>query len=461
MDGWLKAGLDYVPRWIDYQVQHFAQPGCAIAVAHQGEVVLEAAFGVADLSTGEALTPRHRFRVASHSKTFTAAGILKLRDRGLLRLDDAVGGFVPGLHPDIAAVTIQQLLSHSGGLVRDGADSGQFTNHRPFLSTAELKADLALAPPYGAAERFKYSNHGYGLLGLVIEAVSGEPYTTWIMREIVEPAGLAETAADIGLMTGGTLARGHSTRLPLGRRLVIPGDNVTNDVASATGFVSTAGDLVRFFSQLSPMSEAGLLSPLGRREMTRRHWQDSEAVLERYYGLGTISGTFKGWDWFGHSGSFPGTLSRTVVFPAQGLAISVLTNAIDGPAQLWVDGIAQILKAFHAGGAPHEELADWAGRWWMLWGAVDLVPIGGKVFASPAALTPPLAEMSEIEVTGRDAGKVIRASGFFSPGEPVLRLRDERGDVSAIRLGGMRLVSQSAFADELVTRYRGVSKDGA
>ncbi|WP_204278071.1 serine hydrolase, partial [Escherichia coli] len=78
MDGWLKAGLDYVSRWIDYQVQHLAQPGCAIAVAHQGEVVLEAAFGVADLSTGEALTPRHRFRVASHSKTFTAAGILKL-----------------------------------------------------------------------------------------------------------------------------------------------------------------------------------------------------------------------------------------------------------------------------------------------------------------------------------------------------------------------------------------------
>jgi D-alanyl-D-alanine carboxypeptidase len=457
MDGWLKAGLDYVGRWIDYQVQLSAQPGCAIAVAYRGDVVMEAAFGVADLSTGEALTPRHRFRVASHSKTFTAAGILKLKEQGRLRLDDGVGSFVPGLHPEIAAVTVQQLLSHSGGLVRDGANAGQFTNHRPFLSTAELKADLALAPPYGAAERFKYSNHGYGLLGLIIEAVTGEPYTAWITREIVGPAGLTETAADIGLMTG-KLASGHSTRLPLGRRLVIPGDNVTNDVASATGFVSTAADLARFFAQLSPASESNLLAPLSRRDMTRRHWQDSESVLERYYGLGTISGTLKGWDWFGHSGSFPGTLSRTAVFPAAGLTVSVLTNAIDGPAQLWVDGIAHILKAFRTGGAPREAIADWAGRWWMLWGAIDLVPIGDKVFASPAALTPPLSEMSEIEITGRDAGKVIRASGFFSPGEPVDRRRDAHGAVSEIWLGGTRLVGQTAFADELAASYGDASK---
>ena len=75
MDAWLKAALDYVPRWIDFQVQHFDQPGCSIAIAHRGEVVLEEAFGTADLGSGEVLTPRHRFRVASHSKTFTAAAI--------------------------------------------------------------------------------------------------------------------------------------------------------------------------------------------------------------------------------------------------------------------------------------------------------------------------------------------------------------------------------------------------
>src|SRR5579859_5108227 len=123
MSGWLDAALDYIPQWLDYQMRQSEQPGCVIAVAKQGEVLLDRAFGRADLSTGEALTPRHRFRVASHSKSFTAAGIMKLREAGKLKLDDAVGLHVDGLHPAVAAATIAQLLSHTAGLVRDGADT--------------------------------------------------------------------------------------------------------------------------------------------------------------------------------------------------------------------------------------------------------------------------------------------------------------------------------------------------
>jgi D-alanyl-D-alanine carboxypeptidase len=452
MTEWLKAALDYIPRWLEFQLQHTQQPGCAVALAHQGEIVLDQAFGVANVTTGARLTPRHRFRIASHSKTFTAAGILKLKDLGRLRLDDTAGTFVQGLHPDVAAVTIQQLLSHSAGLVRDGADSGQFFDRRPFRSAAELLADLAVAQPIGAAERFKYSNHGFGLLALIIEAVTGEPYSAWIMREIVAAAGLSETAADIGLATG-SLASGHSTRLPLGRRLAIPGDNPTNDVASATGFVSTAADLARFFAQLSPQSRSTLLTALSRRDMTRRHWRDSESALERYYGLGTISGSLKGWDWFGHSGSFQGTLSRTSVFPAVDISVSVLTNAIDGSAQSWVDGIAHLLQAFHNGGAPSAEAAAWAGRWWTLWGAIDLVPVGSKVLASPPALNPPLSDTSEITLTGRDDGKVARASGFLSPGEAVKRQRGTDGEVTEIWMGGVCLAREQDFAREIVARY--------
>ena len=63
------------------------QPGCIVAIAHGGQVVLERAWGFADLTTGDPLTPRHRFRIASDSKSFTAAGLLKLREQGKLRLD--------------------------------------------------------------------------------------------------------------------------------------------------------------------------------------------------------------------------------------------------------------------------------------------------------------------------------------------------------------------------------------
>ena len=108
--------------------------------------MLEAAFGSANLATGQPLTPRHRFRIASHSKTFTSAGILKLREQKKLKLDDEVGTFIPGLHKNVAQATLAQLLSHGAGLVRDGADGGQFAGTRPFYTEEELLTDFARAP---------------------------------------------------------------------------------------------------------------------------------------------------------------------------------------------------------------------------------------------------------------------------------------------------------------------------
>src|SRR5215467_14441421 len=100
MTRWLDAALDYLPQWLEYQLRHTGQPGVAIAVADRGEVVLDAAFGAADLTTGERMTPRHLFHVASHSKSFTAAGVMKLVEQRKLRLDVPVGTLVDGLHRD-------------------------------------------------------------------------------------------------------------------------------------------------------------------------------------------------------------------------------------------------------------------------------------------------------------------------------------------------------------------------
>jgi CubicO group peptidase (beta-lactamase class C family) len=111
-----------------------------------------------------------------------------------------------------------------------------------------------------ANSRFKYSNHGYGLAGLVIEAVTGEPYADWIKRAIIAPAGLRETEPDAPLGSRVPMARGHSAKLPLGRRVIIPGLNPTRALAPATGFVSTARDLTRFFAQLDPAAKRSVLS---------------------------------------------------------------------------------------------------------------------------------------------------------------------------------------------------------
>lgn len=245
MDQWLTAALDCIPQWLEFQMRQSEQPACIISVAQRDQIVLERAFGFADMAKGEKLAPRHRFRIASHSKSFTAAGIMKLRERGGLRLDDPVGQYVSGLHRQVAEATISQVMSHSAGIIRDGHDAGYYADRRPFPSEAELRADLKPPPVIEPNTQLKYSNQGFGLLGLMIEAITGEPYRRWIKRETIDAVGLKETEPDMPMARRAPFARGHTTKLQLGRRLVSPGDNSFNAVAPAGGFVSTASDLAR------------------------------------------------------------------------------------------------------------------------------------------------------------------------------------------------------------------------
>lgn len=457
MDAWMRAALGHVCAYLAHQMRVSEQPGCAIAIVHRGQLVLEQAFGHADLARDLKLTPRHRFRVASHSKTFTAAGVLKLREQGHWRLDDPVGRYVPDLHPRVAAVTLAQLMSHSAGLVRDGADAGQWSHRREFLNEAELRADLADGPVIEPNSRFKYSNHGYALLGLAIEAITGERYDEWITREIVAASGLQETSPDGPIAPAVQFARGHSAKHPLGHRVVIPADHSTRALASATGFVSSAADLARFFSSLSPDARRSVLSADSRREMTRRLWRDEHNSLGRWYGLGTISGTLADWDWFGHTGGFPGTLTRTCSVPSQALTVSILTNAADGLSGAWVDGVLQLLRAHAVRGAPSRKTFGWTGRWWSLWGAIDLIPVADRVLVANPGLANPLQDAPEIEVAGKRAGvahgRIAVAGGFMSPGEPARLVFDARGKAQQCWLGGTCFLPEAKVAKELVRKY--------
>lgn len=455
MTSWIESGLRYAARWLEFQLRHHRQPGLAVAISHEGQIVLDEAFGVADLATGEPLTARHRMRIASQSKSFTAAGIMALVEEGRVRLDDRCGDLVRGLHGSVAAASVGQLLSHSGGVVRDGADSGQFLDRVPYRSRDELLADLSEPSPIEPGTRLKYSNHGYALLGLVIEAVSGQPYAAWIEDRVIRPAGLAETAPCTAFLGEAPFASGHSGEMPLGRRVVIPGRNASRAVAPAAGFVSTAADLARFYAQLDPAAPASLLSPTSRREMTRRHWRDEEATLERHYGLGLISGPPGPWAHFGHTGGFQGFISRTAVIPEQRLAVAVLTNAIDGMAYPWVDGLVHILRRFRDGGVPAEAHHGWSGRWWSLWGAVDAVPIGDRVVAGLPALFLPFIDATEIEVTGPDEGRIVKAQAFGSPGEAVRLLRAADGSPRELRIAGAHLRPEAEVIREMEERYAG------
>jgi CubicO group peptidase (beta-lactamase class C family) len=458
-DKWLSAALDYIPSWIDLQLRASGQPGCVVAIAFKDRVVLERAFGIADLLTDEKLTPRHRFRVASHSKSFTAAGVMKLREHGKLKLDDPIGDYIARLESGVARATIGQVLSHSAGFTRDGRDCGQYDGRRPYLAAKEVLADLAAGPTIDPNTRFKYSNHGFALLGLLIESITKEPFNDWIKREIVDAAGLKETTPDIPIPKGAPFARGHSAKLLLGERVLFPGDYSGNAIAPAGGFIATASDLCRYFAQLSPRAKQSVLSVSSRREMIRRHWRNAHTAAEEYYGLGIISGAIKGWDWFGHSGSLPGYISRTAVVPERDLTITVLTNNSNGWAGPWVDGAIHILQEFSRHGPPTRKVRDWTGRWWGLGGPDDFIPLADKVIVANPQAWNPFLNAAEIEVTGRDKGRVSLDNGYGNQGETIERRRDSAGKVSEIVYAGYKLLPEEALAKEVRKRYQIVGAD--
>ncbi len=130
---------DYADRWLAFQRRHLRVPGVQAAVLHDDEVVLSTAHGVSDVTTGEPLTTDHLFRIASHSKTFTATCVMQLAERGLLRLDDTVGHWIDGLDAaPIAGVTLRELLAHAGGVVRDGWDGDFWQLFHAFPDETEL-----------------------------------------------------------------------------------------------------------------------------------------------------------------------------------------------------------------------------------------------------------------------------------------------------------------------------------
>ena len=314
-------------------------------------------------------------------------------------------------------------------------------------------ADLQDPPVIEPNTRHKYSNHGFGLLGVAIEAITGEQYRTWIKREIVDAADLEETEPDMPIPAGVPFARGHTGELLLGKRLVIPGDYSENAVAPAGGFVSTASDLAKYFAQLAPNAARSVLSAGSRREMTRRHWRNPHSGIERYYGLGVMSGNTEGWEWFGHGGGLQGYISFTCVVPERELTVSILTNASDGWAGFWAEGALHILRRFATRGAPSEKVRDWAGRWWNAWGPADLVPVGDVVLVANPWTFRPLFDASEVEVTDRDEGRIALASGGGSHGERVRRMRDSAGAITEIWLAATRFVPEAVAAAEIESRY--------
>jgi CubicO group peptidase (beta-lactamase class C family) len=131
-DGLLGNAMAYADQWLAFQQRLKEIPAVTMAVRHGDEVILSRAYGHANLEREIAVTPMHIFRVASHSKWFTATAIMQLKEQHKLRLDDPLGQYIAWLVEPVASITIRQVLNHAAGITRDGYDNDHWQLDHPF-----------------------------------------------------------------------------------------------------------------------------------------------------------------------------------------------------------------------------------------------------------------------------------------------------------------------------------------
>lgn len=435
----LKAALGYVESWLAHRAWATRVPGVQAAVYFDGELQWSKAFGVADIATGEPLSTKHLFRIASHSKTFTATAVMQLVESGALRLDDTAAGFVPELVGSaVADVTVRELLGHSAGIIRDSLDGDYWQHSRPFPDSAEL---ITILRDQGHVldrnDRFKYTNIGYSLLGLIVEAASGRGYNDYVRDEICARLGLPDTGPDWDEARATEFAAAH-TGLHTSRERARVDHVDTRAMAAATGFFSTAEDLVHYFSA-HRLGDERLLTDGSKRLMQRQEWQtDPDDPKAGHYGLGMISETVGEREVVGHSGGYPGHITRSILDPKKGLVISVLTNAVDGPASELAQGVLAILD--YALEKPIDaetvDAAPFVGRFANMWGVMDVAQLGERIVAIHPGAIAPVAVVDTLTVASPTALLFESGSGYGSIGEELRYRFGPDGEVTSIQGGG-------------------------
>ncbi|MFX4272784.1 serine hydrolase domain-containing protein [Propionibacteriaceae bacterium Y1685] len=474
-----------LPEWLESIRATRQLTGIQVAIWHRGELVTEVAVGPADAVQGIELQTTHRIRIASHSKMFCSLAVLALAERGDLRLDDQLGERVPELaDAPVADVTIRDLLSHSAGLTRDDTDARWWQLDRPFPTRDELiEIARTRAVVTDPGLHLQYSNIGYGLLGLVIESVTGQPFDQAVRELVLDPVGTDGIGPDLPADAPGPedpygFAAGHSPLAHGDRRIVeqIP----TNALAAATGFWATAGAIATFAGRV--LCDGDLLADRWRREMRRRVWTVGESS---HYALGLQQGELHGFAGIGHSGGFPTALTRTWAIPSERLVVSVLGTSVDAPSTDLANRILGLLAL--AGGRPSPgadsvegeaalggagagrprpdalaeqptiHLADrdlpapalaevLSGSYASLWGRVRLAVLGGRLFQVDETGTDQAGAAVELSITGVgtdpvDGSPVVELgtwgdSGYGSWAEP-MRARIETVADDRLRCSGL------------------------
>jgi CubicO group peptidase (beta-lactamase class C family) len=302
-------------------------PGLSVAVGAGGDIVWAEGFGWADLENQVALAPKTRFRIGTASTALTSAGAGLLLEQGRLKLDDTIQTYVPEFPEKQWPVTLRQLMGHVAGVRNDGGDEGPLLSQRCERTVDGLPSFAEGVLLFEPGTGFRYSSYGWILVSAAVEAAAGEPFHTFMRRQVFEPLGMNDTRAE----STEPLPNRATSYFPrfaadprYGLHLTRPID--LSCYAGSSAFLSTPSDLVRFAMAISG---GRLLQPATVQLLqTPQRLPSGE---ETGYGLGwdletvTLSGEPTGLA--GHDGEVLGGMVVSVMtFPEHGLVVSVTSN---------------------------------------------------------------------------------------------------------------------------------------
>jgi D-alanyl-D-alanine carboxypeptidase len=455
----LDHSLEFIDSWLKFRYDRVQMPGYVVAIAHKGTVIFNEAYGFADLESKTKLTPQHVFRIASHSKTFTSTALMLLAEERKLRIDDYVVDYLPWLKkhkdPRWSQITVRQLMSHGAGVIRDGETEDYWQLEQPFPDTERFKREIMETKlVIDNNTKLKYSNYGYTLLGLVIEAVSGISYNQFVDKRIIRPLDLKNTdpeytkAVHSKLVTGYSRQEFDTTRLPIAQVS-------TFAMSPATGFCSTAEDLCAYFTA-QMVGSGKLLSDESKKEMQRVQWHANGPGRHEHtdYGLGIEIDLVGKRRIIGHGGGFPGHSTKSMADPKDELVVVVLTNCIDGPGSWIAKGIFSIIDYFQENTPatkPKHDLLNLEGRYANLWFMTNIVVTGDKIVAAYPESWEPFSVVEKLEYVDDTTLKAIDTDSFSSEGE-LVRFNIKDGTVDSIRYAGSTMWPEEVWAKKQRSR---------
>ena len=426
-------------------------PGATLGLIRRGRPPYVKGYGFRNREAKLPATPRTMFGIASVTKSFTALAILRLAEEGRLRVSDPVTRHLPELrlrgassrHP----IRIRHFLTHSSGLPpipsiyytsmrsirRDppydpkvARRVGVDPDHAPIDTYEQLMRYLSkerytlLGPP---GRYFSYSNEGFGLLGAIVERVSGRTYERFLEEEVLRPAGMFSTFFDTGiLLRQPEVTTLYSPKWSGRRHALVPSEEWWEDTClrGAGALRTNVPDLLRYlqiFLTGGRVERERVVSARSVVEMLRPHVEIGHG-LSYGYGL-SVRPDYHGTLLVAHGGGLKGVSSLIVAAPRKGVAGAILSNADGAPVGLWL-------------------------------GAAINLALG----------LPPKSPFEETPRPARVPGPVRPYAGWYCSGEGIwVKLRPRKGylraDFHGIELIEKNLKLRPAGHDEFVLGYHG------